>query len=249
VNDIPHCVDIGIGTARSERHHGAFLEGVESKMFGDKGVDHADAVEKPAVPASLDLVAFAYENACCRIVAITVHDQNSCLLEWGDEVDGRMRFMVSNVNNLRQPMSDEMTTETATKEVIYCNKGCVVSGIGTRSNEVEARRSMSNNGLEKCPTEPSHIPRGRDEINVFQQSLAILTKLSKSAPRESTRMLLPVEAFLLKHDDWPTVPEQRHPSVMALAGDTEDFHAVAVAAQQNNLSTAPPHGFFIAGTG
>ena len=116
VNDIPHCVDIGIGAARSERHHGTFLEGVEPKVFGDKCVDHADAVEKPAVPASLDLVAFAYESACCRIVAITVHDQNSCLLERGDEVDGRMRFMVPNVNNWRQPMGGELATEAAAKK-------------------------------------------------------------------------------------------------------------------------------------
>jgi hypothetical protein len=44
-------------------------------------------------------------------------------------------------------------------------------------------------------------------------------------------MLLPVEAFLLKHDDWPTVTEQGHSCIVALAGDTEDFHAVAVTAQ------------------
>src|SRR5262245_45516336 len=75
VNDIPHCVDIGIGPARSQRHYGAFFEGVEPKVFGDKCVDHADAVEKPTVPASLNSVVFAYKGACCRIVAVTVHDQ------------------------------------------------------------------------------------------------------------------------------------------------------------------------------
>jgi hypothetical protein len=37
-------------------------------------------------------------------------------------------------------------------------------------------------------------------------------------------MLLSVETFFLKHDDWLTVPEDGHPGVVALAADTEDFH-------------------------
>jgi hypothetical protein len=40
-------------------------------------------------------------------------------------------------------------------------------------------------------------------------------------------MLLPVEAFLLKYDDWSTVTEHGHARVVALAGDTEDLHALA----------------------
>jgi len=102
---------------------------------------------------------------------------------------------------------------------------------------------VSNNGLEKCPTEPSHIPRGSDEINVLQRFLTMFTKLSKSVPRESTRMLLPIEAFLLEHNEWPTVPEHGHARVVALAGDTEDFHAVTAAAQKDDLTTAPREHF------
>src|SRR5690349_17127055 len=118
VDDVPHVLDVGISAARSERHHGTFLEGVEPKVLSDECVDHADAVEKPSVPASLDPVAFAHKSACCRIVAITIHDQHGCLLEWGDEVDRRMRLVVPNVDNWRQPMGGELTTQAAAKEVI-----------------------------------------------------------------------------------------------------------------------------------
>jgi len=58
-------------------------------------------------------------------------------------------------------------------------------------------------------------------------------------------MLLPIEAFLLEHNEWPTVPEQGHARVVALAGDTEDFHAVAVAAQKDDLTTGTPRAFLI----
>jgi len=52
-------------------------------------------------------------------------------------------------------------------------------------------------------------------------------------------MLFPIEAFLLNYDDWPTVIKHGHARVVTLAGDTKDFHAVAVAAEQDGLSTVP----------
>jgi hypothetical protein len=103
---------------------------------------------------------------------------------------------------------------------------------------------VSNNGLEKCPTKPPHIPRRRDDIDVFKRSLAVLTEFSKSVPRERTRMLLPIEAFLLNYDEWATVIENGHARVVTFAGDTKDFHAVAAAAQQDGLSTVPREHFW-----
>ena len=60
-------------------------------------------------------------------------------------------------------------------------------------------------------------------------------------------MLLPVEAFLLEYDDWPTVTEHGHAGVVTLAADTKDIHTVAEAAPRDDLSTVPREHIWITG--
>ena len=80
-NDVAHLIEIGIGTARCERHHRAFLKGIKTQVLRDQRVDHADAVKEMPMPAPLEAVAFSGERTGCRVISVAVHNQNGRLFE------------------------------------------------------------------------------------------------------------------------------------------------------------------------